>query len=324
MTSRRRFLAVAALGTLSPSIAAAQARPVKIGMLGPRSVAESTYAPGVVRRLAELGYRDGSTMVLEARSAGGVVDQYPKLARELIGLKCAVIFAIGNEAPARAIQAAGSPIPLIFLAIDYDPVERGLITSMRKPDRNSTGLHVQQNALVAKRLDIMREVMPAAKRVLVFADVFSRDQLPSARKAAETARIELDIIEFTKPPYDFAAAFSTSGKRRPHAFMALASPVFSSNSAVIAQHLIKERLPGIGVHKAHAEAGYLLSFGVDVNKVSRRVAEIGVRILKGAQPAEIPVEQADEFELAINAKTARVLGLKVPESVLARATRIVT
>jgi len=293
-------------------------------MLGPVPLEKSIYAPGVVRRLAELGYRDGAGAILEYRSSDGAADRYPKLARDLVDLKCDVIFTIGGEAPARALQSAGSPVPIVFLAVDYDPIEKGIVTSMRKPDRNSTGLYVQQNALVAKRLEILREVIPGVRRLMIIVDVFSRDQLPSARKAADLAGVELKLVEFTKLPYDFAAAFDAGAKAKSQAFMALASPVFTANAAVISDHLAKYRLPGIGSSMVHAQAGYLLSFGVDPSKVSRRVAEIGARILKGAKPAEIPVEQADEFELVINAKTARSLGVKVPESVLARATRIVT
>jgi putative ABC transport system substrate-binding protein len=298
----------------------AQNRPVRIGMLGPFPLAKSLYAPGVVRRLEELGYRESNGAILEYRSSDGHADRYTKLARELIELKCDVIFAIGTEPAARAVQTAGSSIPLVFLAADYDPVERGIVTSLRKPDRNSTGLYLQQYSLIAKRIEILREALPAARRLILFTDVFSRDQLPSARTAAAAARFDLAVVEFTEQPYDFAGAVAG---HKAQALMVLSSPMFSSNAALIAGLLAKHRLPSIGSSVRHAEGGFLFSLGVDPSKVGRRVADLGARILKGSKPADIPVELADEFDLIINAKTARALGVKVPESVLARATRIV-
>jgi putative tryptophan/tyrosine transport system substrate-binding protein len=323
MTSRRQFLIASALSAIAADRAFAQARPVKVGMLVPRSIAESIYASGVVTRLGELGYRDGSGMVLEYRSANGFADRYPKLARELIDLKCEVIFAIGDQYPARALRDARSSVPVVFLAVDYDPLEIGIITSLARPDSNITGVYVPQNALVAKRLEIMREVVPAARRFLVFADIFSRDQISAVRRAAEATGVELTVVEFAKQPYDFAAAFEAGRKAEVGAFVTLASPVFTANRAVLSALLTQHALPSIGSALQHINAGFLLSFGAEDTKVARRVAEMGARVLKGAKPADIPVEQAAEFELAVNVKTARTLGVKIPESVLARATRIV-
>lgn len=322
MTTRRQFVLASVLGAMAPRTFA-QVRPVKVGMLVPRSITDSIYASGVVQRLAELGYRDGAGMMLEYRSSDGVADRFPSLARDLIDAKCAVIFAIGPMQAARALQEARSSVPVVFLAVDYDPVERGIVTSLRAPDRNSTGVYVPQNALVAKRMEIMREVIPAARRFVVFVDPFSRDQLDAARKSAEAAGVQLTVVEFSKRPYDYEAALATARKDNAEALIGLASPVFAADRVALAVLLTRLQLPNIGSHSQLAKAGFLLSLGVDDTKVTRRVAELGARILKGAKPSEIPVEQADEFELAINAKTARALRLKIPESVLARATRIV-
>ena len=316
---RRDFLFAGALGAIAPASVFAQGRPVKIGMLGPSPLKQSIYAPGIVRRLAELGYQD-----VEYRSAEGSVDLYVKQARELIDLKCDLIFAVGTEAPARALQDARSPAPMVFLAVSYDPVDKGIVSNLRRPDRNTTGVYVPQDALVAKRVEIMREVLPSARRFLVFADVFSQDQIGAARKAAERVRFQLTVTEFSKRPYDYAGAFDAGRKAKAEAFMALASPVFAVERAALAGLLVKYRLPSVGTSVAQADEGFLLGFSANVAKVSQRVAELGVRILKGAKPADIPVEQADEFELAVNAKTAKALGIKIPESVFARATRIVT
>lgn len=287
-------------------------------MLGPSPLPQSIYPPSIVRRLAELGYRE-----VEYRSAEGMVDLYLKQARELIDLKCDIIFAVGTEVPARALQDARSPAPIVFLAVSYDPIEKGIVGNLRRPDRNTTGVYVPQDALVAKRVEIMHEVLPSARRMLVFADVFSKDQMGAARKAADNARIQLIVAEFSERPYDYAGTFVAARKAKAEALMTLASPVFALERTKLGGLAAKYRLPSIGTALPQADAGFLLAFSTNVAKVGQRVAELGVRILKGAKPVDIPVEQADEFELAINAKTARALGLKIPESVLARATRIV-
>ena len=312
------------IGAVAPALIFAQTRPTRIGMLAPLSLAESNYAPGVVRRLAELGYRDGAGTVIEYRSTDGYAERFPKLARDLIDLKCDVIFAIGAEQAARALQDARSPAPVVFVAVDYDPLEKGIVDSLRRPDRNTTGVYVPQNALVAKRLEIMREVIPTARRFLVFSDMFTRDQTSAARNAADAAGVQLTVIEFSRQPYDYENAFQAGLNAKVQAAIVLSSPVFSTNRSKITALLAKHRLPGIASSLQHAEAGFLLTLNVDTPKFTRRAAEIGVRILKGARPADIPVEQADEFELVINAKTARALGVKIPESVLARATRIIS
>src|SRR5918999_1313818 len=193
METRRRFLIASALGALSVRYAAAQGRQAKVGMLSARSLAEAVYAGGVVRRLAELGYRQGAGMALEFRHANGFAERYAPLARELIDLKCDIIFAIGPELPVRALQDARSPMPIVFLAVDYDPLEKGIVASLRQPDRNTTGIYIPQAALVVKRMEILRELLPRAQSFLVLADVFSKDQLRPLRAAAEAAGISLTV-----------------------------------------------------------------------------------------------------------------------------------
>jgi putative tryptophan/tyrosine transport system substrate-binding protein len=318
MTTRRQVLLAGALGALDIPRLHAQTKQAKIGVLGARSMAESVYAGGIVRSFAELGYRN-----IEYRSADGFPERYPKLARELIGLKCALIVAFGPEQPARALQDARSPVPIVILAVDYDPVEKAIVPSLRSPDRNTTGVYLPQHQMVAKRLELMREVLPSAQRFLVIADVFSRDQLAAARSAAKATGIRLTVIEFPGQPYDYPAAFEAARKEKAEALIGLASPVFAGDASAISGLALKHRLPSIGSTTQQAAKGYLLSFSADVAKATRRVAAIGVRILSGSKPETIPVEQADEFELAVNAMTVRALGLKIPESVMARATRIV-
>ncbi|HEV2431086.1 MAG TPA: ABC transporter substrate-binding protein [Burkholderiales bacterium] len=318
MTTRRQLLYLGSLAMLTPWLVCAQARPPRIGILSARPLAGSFYAAGVVKRLEELGYRN-----YEYRSVDGNIGRYPGLARELVEAKCDLMFAIGPVQPALALRDAQSRAPVVFLAVDYDPVEKGVVPSLSRPGGNITGIYVPQAELAAKRMQIMLEVAPGARRLLVFADVYSLEQLAAVRKAAEAARVELTTIEYSKPPYDYEAAFESGRKAGAQAFVGLASPVLAADTATLSALLVKYRLPGAGSSVPYAEAGFLLSYGADVTKVPRRAAEIGDRVLKGAKPGAIPVEQADEFVLAINGRTARMLAIKIPESVLARATRII-
>jgi len=263
MTTRRQFLVAGALGALSVRYVAAQARHAKVGMLVPVPLARSVYAPGVVRGLAELGYREGERMLLEYRSADGFADRYANLARELIDAKCDIIFAFGAEQPTRALQVAGSSIPIVFLAVDYDPLRKGVIANLRKPDRNTTGIYIPQDALVTKRVEFLREVLPQARRFLVFADEYSRDQIDAARKAAERARVEVTVFEFPKPPHDYAAAFEIGRQAQVEALLVLASPLLSSERAKISALLAKYRLPAVGSSLVQVESGFLMSFATN-------------------------------------------------------------
>lgn len=292
-------------------------------MLAPRPLAESFYTGLIVQRLRELGYREGSGMVLEYRATRAVPQRYPEMAHELVALKCDLIFAVGPDNGVIALRDARTSIPVVFLAIDFDPLQSGIVTSLGRPGSNITGVYVPQGELAAKRLDILREVLPSAKRFLIFSDEFTRDQLATLRRRADSIRAQLVIAEFSRQPYDYAGAFDTARKEKAEALVGLASAVFAADGAKIGALLAEARLPSAGTSAAMAERGFMLSYGPDNSKITRRVAEIAVRILKGAKPAEIPVEQADEFTLVVNGPVASKLGLRIPESVMARATRII-
>ena len=323
MTSRRQFVVAAAFGALGMRYVLAQSRPVRIGVLLARPYQESFFARPVVQRLADFGYREGTTMVVEHRSADGDAERFPKLARELAEAKCDLVFAIGPHHAARALQALGRDTPIVILAVDYDPLESGIVTSLTKPDRNTTGVYVPQGQLAAKRLEILREIVPQAQRFLVFSDVFCRDQLPPLQAAAQVGKVHLTIIEFGRPPYDFTAAFASGQRAQVEGFVGLTSPAFANQAGAMASLLTEHRLPSVGWTTNIERIPFLVGYAADTLKGARKTADIAVRILKGAKAADIPVEQVDEFELVINGPIARKLALKIPESVMARATRIV-
>jgi putative tryptophan/tyrosine transport system substrate-binding protein len=321
MTSRREFLFAGTVGALAPAHVLAQQKTVRVGVLSPRSLSESSYAPHLVRRLEELGFRPGSTMALEYRSTDGVVERFAPLARELIDRRCDIIFALGLL-PTQALRDARAQMPVVFLAIEGDPIRQGLVSNLRRPEGNFTGVYIPQEAMVGKRFEVLREVMPV-RRLLVLVDPAGKALVEIARRYAELAGIDLTIVQFSRPPYDFEGAFAQGLRAKVEAAMLLDSPRFSNDRVEISALLLKHRLPSTSYSVQHVQAGILMSFSANQSKAARRTAELGVQILRGAKAADIPVEQADEFELSINAKTARALGVKMPESVLARATRIV-
>ncbi|MFN2644170.1 MAG: ABC transporter substrate binding protein, partial [Burkholderiales bacterium] len=320
---RRRFLITALALASSRAFSQTRAGPVKIGMLSARPLADSFYASDVVRRLGELGYQDGKTMTLEFRAAGGTLTEYPKLARQLAEIKCDLVFAVGPEHAAQHFRDVAPRMPVVFLAVDYDPLEKGLVASLARPGGSITGVYIPQAELASKRIQIMREIVPAARKFVVFVDAFSSSQLPAVRSAAQVAGIDLMVFEMHKAPYDFEAAFAQASKANADAYVELASPIIASNARAVSALLQRYRIPGAAAGAGYVEIGILVSYGPDPAKVARRAADLGVRVLKGAKPGDIPVEEWNEFELVINSKTARALNIRIPESVRARATRIV-
>lgn len=319
MTDRRAFVLAGALAAFAPQCVLGQARPAKIGLLSPRPLEQSAYAPSIVRRLGELGYRN-----LHYRSADGVPDRYPLLVEELVEQRCDIFFALEGEQPLRALRAARVHAPVVFLAADYDPVERGAISTMRTPDGNRTGVFIPQTLLAVRRMQFMRDVVPEGRNFLLMADIYSRGQVQTMRRAAESMRLDLTVVEFVKRPYDYAGAIDAGLKAEVEALITLSSPAFLADAAMLGALAAQRRLPSAGDAAGLAEAGFLLSLGADSRRVGERVAEIGARVLKGARTSEIPVEQADQFQLVVNAAAARALGKSLPEPVMARADRVIS
>lgn len=319
MTTRRELLLASVLSAIAPARAIAQARRVRVGMLS--AITKSFFAPIVVQRLGELGYREGSTMVFEFRSAEGKPERYPLLAKELLELKCDLIFAIGAELTARALHATPSNVPVVFLAVDYDPLEKGFVASLARPGGNMTGVYTQDMETTLKRLEISREILPGASRFLVLSDVYNGAQLTGLKKAADSRQTQLTVVEFKQQPYDYEAALETGRRSKSDALILLSSPILANDRAQVLAAAISKGMPIIGF--ATPEALFPVGYSANPTKLAHRAAEIGVQILKGAKPAEIPVERAGEFDLQVNLQAAKTLGMKIPYSVLARATKVI-
>lgn len=322
VNKRDALLAVAALGA-APRFVMAQARTVRIGVLVGRR--NSIFLPGILKRLGELGYVEGANLSVEYRSAEGVPERFPPLARELIDAKCDLILAIGSEQGARALLEAKSSIPVVIFANEYDPLRAGIVSSLQRPGGNITGVFMSQIELGAKRLELMRAILPAATRYLVLGDAFTKEQLDATRQAARNLRVETVEEIFGAPPYDIEGAFARSRARRVEALVVLASPRLFEQSSRISRLTIEQKLPAsVGYPVASlGETGFLMTYNADTARTTARAGEIAASILKGAKPGEIPVEQATNYELMINLKTAKVLAVTIPQSVLLRADLVI-
>ena len=320
MNRRDTVLALAALSVAS-QIAVAQQRLIRVGVLVGRQ--KSNFLPPIVKRLGELGYVESKNLFVDYRSADGVPERFAPLARALIEAKCDVIFAIGAEQAARALVDAKSPIPVVIIANDYDPVQAGIVASLRRPGGNVTGVVVSQIELSAKRLEIMREILPAATRYLMLNDATTQDQLDATRQAARKLRVEIIAETFGSPPYDLEAAFAKNRTPRVEALIVPSSAHLSDQRARISELAMKHRLP-VSISNAWGdEAAFVLLYQADLPKLGARAAAIAVSILRGAKPAEIPVEQPTVYNMVINLKTAKALKVKVPQSILLRADRVI-
>ena len=319
---RRRILWAGAGLLVPPRFAWTQPRSVRIGVLSPRR--DSVILRPVLGRLSEFGYVDGKNLRVEYRSADGAVERFPKLARELVDAKCDLIFASGSVYPARALRDATTTIPIIIVAIEYDPVKAGLVESLGRPGRNITGVTLSAPEVFAKRLELLHELLPHATRFFIFTDSYTNEQFEAMRQTAGRLRVQLSSYAFGSPPYAFDRAFDQAEKTGAAALLLPTAPIFFDRRAVIYETALKRGLPVVvGSSAWWTGAGWLLGYGVIADKTYARAGAIAVNILKGTDPGVIPVEQPSDFEFAVNLKTAKALGITIPQSLMVRASRVV-
>jgi putative ABC transport system substrate-binding protein len=326
MTNRRRFiLAVGGTALWGPLTAYTQSdqKLVRIGMLGTIERERSPIIPRTLERLSELGYTEGKNVRLEYRTSDGDTAKLAAQAHELVGLKPDLIMTMGPLPPLRAVLAEKTAIPVVFAAVDYDPVDTGVVKSYNRPGGNVTGAYIAQPALAVKRFELARELFPSARRFLVMNDAFSKDQFAAVARASAQAGIAIENAEFAARPYDYGGALRQARKAGTQVVIVLMSPILFRDRAQIAKVALENKIPAIGGANAFAETGFLASYGAPFGRIAERTADIAARILRGAQPAETPVEQVNEFEFAVNMKTARSLGVGISNTILVRATRVI-
>jgi putative ABC transport system substrate-binding protein len=325
---KTRFLSIlVAWVFLAVAVVAEAQQPKKVPRIGYLSTgdaaSESTRAEAFRQALRELGHVEGKNIVIEYRYAEGKFDRRPDLAAELVRLKVDVILSTGPTAT-RAAKGVTTTIPIV-MAQDIDPVATGVVASLARPGGNITGLAALTPELSGKRLELMKEVVSKLSRVAVlgtstlpgYAQVFKETEL-----TAGTLGVKLQFLDVLDPK-DIKTAFRAASKGRADAVLTLTSAILFSQRALLADLAVKSRLPAIYHHSQYVEAGGLMSYGASITDMDRRSATYVDKILKGAKPADLPVEQPKKFEFIINLKAAKQIGLTIPPNVLARADKVI-
>ena len=300
----------------------------RIGYLSPVDPAtDSARAEGIRLALRELGYIEGQNIAIEYRYAEGRPDREPGLAAELVRLKVDIIVAAAGDVTIRAAKNATKTIPIVMTGQGSDPVKAGHVESLARPGGNVTGLTNLTRELGGKRLELLKEAVPKLSRVAVLYDPANPASLHEVKELlpADARALKLTIQPWEiRAVDDFDKVFAALNKQRPDGLYALtAGGVMRPNRKRIADFALKSRLPSVYGSRESVEAGGLMSYGADVADSYRRVAYYVDRILKGAKPADLPVEQPTKFELVINLKTAKQIGLTIPPNVLGRADKVI-
>ena len=316
--------ALALISLVVPLTAAAQqpAKVVRIGILSPVGPGTDPIRLAFPQRLGELGWVVGQNLTLEPRYAEGNVTRLPDLAAELVQLKVSVILAFGTPASIAAKNATAT-IPIVILA--GDPVGTGLVASLARPGGNLTGVTIEAGLeLAAKRLELLKEVAPRTSRVGILwnpaniAEARVREANLELGRALGLTLIPLEV----RSPGDFEVAFASARRERVDALSVTENPLNMEQRDLIVSFAAKNRLPAMFGERASVRAGGLMSYGTSFADLLRHAADYVDKILKGAKPADLPVEQPTKFELVINLKTAKALGLTIPQSVLIRADQV--
>ena len=328
---RREFLGTLAGGLLAAplaseaQLAAIASASARIGFLGNSDdKTEGALLKGFRQGLQDFGLIEGRTVTIEYRWAEGNPERLPSLATELVRLKCDVIVASGSPA-VRAAQKATKAIPIVIMALLVDPVKAGFVASFSRPGGNITGVASQYEEIGAKQMQLLTEAVPGITRLVLLRDGNNPGAgLTGSAAAAAATKLSVNarLIE-VKQPSEFESAFRAAREARAQAIHILPSPFFSAHRRALIKLAETHRLPALYEFRQYVEDGGFMSYGVDIRDMYRHSASFVDRILKGATPGDLPIERPTKFELVINLKTAKALGLTIPPSVLARADQVI-
>jgi ABC-type uncharacterized transport system substrate-binding protein len=324
--NRRLFISAMTGGLLAAPLAA-EAQPAvrraRIGICSAGQTRSSRLYEAFEQRLRDLGYIDGRNISIQFRSAGGNPAQIPVLTKELVGLGVDVLLTAGGEVSIRAAKEATSTIPVVMVAVDFDPVASGYVGSLAHPGGNMTGVIFQERNLTAKRLDVLTQALPKTTRVAVLWDNYAAEQVNVAVETARGLHLQLQPIELRQLPYDYEGTLKIATRGHAQALLVLTSPVLFRDRVRFARLAVQSRLPTMLPFPEIVEAGGLMSYGPNLTAIFRLAAEYVGKILKGATPADLPIEHPSKLELVINLKTAKALGLTIPPALLQRADQVI-
>ena len=319
----RRNMVLAALGA-SPLLAHSQpARRIPvIGFMSPGSPETSVVWAALRDGLREQGYVDGEGVKIEARWAHGKPDALPRLAQELLALKVDVLVAVARPSVLAAKQATAT-LPIVAVDLEADPIASGFAASLGRPGGNLTGLYLDHPQIAGKWLQLLREVVPGALRIAVLWDVSTGDaQVRAITAAAKALSVELTLLEL-RDAGEMQSVLESGLKGRSQALVLLGSPLFSQRAQIVAEFCARNRLPAISPFRSFAENGGLMSYGVNFALTLRQLAPYVVKILNGAKPGDLAIEQPSHFEFVVNQKAAKALGLSIAQAVLVRADEVI-
>jgi putative ABC transport system substrate-binding protein len=327
MNTRRRFVIALGAGALAAPLAAYAQRPsaktARVGYLGSTSAAGAASRVDALRAgLRELGHVEGKNLVMEFRWADDKYELLPRLAAELVSLKVDVIVTHGTPG-IRAAKQATSKIPIV-MAVAGDAVIAGLVANIARPEGNVTGSTFSNPELAAKRLEVLKDTIPRITRVAVLQNPDNPSMGPVLKEMERIAQpLKLELQEVgVRVPQELESAFSAMAAKRAEAVVLIEDAMLNSNIRKIAELAAKHKLPAIGLPEL-ADAGGLMAYGVDIVQMFRRAAFFVDKIVKGAKVSDLPVERATNFELIVNRKVAKAIGVAIPQTVLLRASRVI-
>ena len=329
VSERRKFLLVVGAMQLAAPVALFAQQRGKVSRVGVLSIAvagKDGQFETLKQQLRDLGYVDGKTVVFDYVTAEGNYERLPVLAADLVRRNVNVIVTMGGTPSITAARNVTRTVPLVFTGVG-DPVRQGIVDSLARPGGNVTGATVQSLELAAKRLAFLKELVPSAKRIAILTNPENSAlslEVQEMQVAARTLRVELTVVNASASA-EFEKAFVELERERPAGLVILSDGIFTlaSHSKRLMALAVKHRLPTIGSTPGIPQSGGLMSYGANRREVSRRAAALVDKILKGAKPVDLPVEQPTKFDLIVNMKTAKTLGVTIPQTILIQATKVI-
>jgi ABC-type uncharacterized transport system substrate-binding protein len=324
---RREFIALLGSSAVAwPLVARAQQgqRLIRLGFVGPtlNNPAAVTQYQAFRMQLEQLGFREGQNLSIHYQSVDDSRGPFV-IAAELMRSQPDLIVATGPETALQAVVGASGFVPVVMIAVNFDPLARGYISSLARPGGNITGLVFQQLKLAQKQVELLTQAFPERTRLAVLFDSQSADQFAAAERAAKALNLQVQALRLENPPYDFDAAFRGAISGGAQVVLVLSSPFFLPQLTRVTELAKTHRLPSMFIAKHWAEAGGLMAYGADFSLMYRRAAHYVAKILKSTKPADLAVEQATRFELVVNLKTARAIGIELPTEILVSADEVI-
>jgi putative ABC transport system substrate-binding protein len=324
---RRTFIALlGSAATAWPRAVSAQqtGRVYRVGLvMGTDTPVFAVARTAFVDEMRKLGFIEGQNFALDVRSNQQESPRLLALMADLVTSKSEVIVAGGTELTLRAAMAVSSSVPIVMWANNFDPIAGGYVRSLAKPGGNVTGVFTRQPELAEKQVELLKETFPQNKRLVVLWDAQTADQFQAAERRARLLGLDVTSQKLEKMPYDIPAAFRTMTAGAPQMLLVASGPNIGSYQQIIVDQAIQHRLPAMYIFRTYVERGGLMSYGVNIESSFRRLAALVAKVLNGAKPAELPIEQPTTYELAVNLKTAKTIGIELPTSILLRANEVI-